>query len=379
MAKRLKIAISYNYNKGWIGGTYYIDNLVQALNTLDDAEKPILSIITGKKEYFDILKKVTSYPYLTYQISTGETSFFKKLVNTFLFRTINKRLFSRSIKNLDGVFPYYKSEQQDLAKTKVYWIADFQEHYLPHFFSEEEVIQRKEAQKAIANSTNVLLLSSQNACQHFKEIFPEHKVKIRVLPFAVTNKSKLNEVSQLIKKYNLPDRFFICCNQFWQHKNHMVILEALNYMKSNYNWNIPIVFTGNTGDYRNPGYYPSFLNYIEQNNLKTLTFSLGFVDRIDQLTLMNHALAIIQPSLFEGWSTVIEDAKSLNKMIIASSIDVHQEQLQHSNAKLFEHSDFKKLAYILKESLANDQKLFDVYNYSTKVGQFAKSFISIFK
>ena len=38
---------------------------------------------------------------------------------------------------------------------------------------------------------------------------------------------------------------------------------------------------------------------------------------MDQLRLMKESLGVIQPSLFEGWSTVIEDAKALNKKSIS--------------------------------------------------------------
>ncbi|MGN7986699.1 glycosyltransferase [Pedobacter sp. 22226] len=380
MVKRLKIGISYNYDEGWIGGTYYIDNLVRALDTLMDVEKPNIVVITAKKTYFDILKQATAYPYLTYQINTGESNLLKKVINTILFRTIGKRIFSRAIENLDGVFPYYKCEQQDQAKIRAYWIADFQEHYLPHFFSESDIFQRKSSQEAIAISNDVLVLSSQNARNHFEEIYPANRAKIYVLPFAVSKHGDLKPLNQLLKKYNLPERFFICCNQFWQHKNHMVILKALNYLNTSGQWNIPIVFTGNTADYRNPAYYLHFLKFIEENGLSHLTFSLGFVDRTDQLTLMKHAIAVIQPSLFEGWSTVIEDAKSFNKIVIASNIDVHKEQLQHTNALFFEVNDMVKLAdNIQKTSNQFQPRLFDQNNYANNVKQFAKSFIQIFK
>jgi glycosyltransferase involved in cell wall biosynthesis len=37
-------------------------------------------------------------------------------------------------------------------------------------------------------------------------------------------------------------------------------------------------------------------------------------------------VALINPSLFEGWSTTVEEAKSLGKRIILSNIRVHLEQ-----------------------------------------------------
>jgi len=41
---------------------------------------------------------------------------------------------------------------------------------------------------------------------------------------------------------------------------------------------------------------------------------------------MRRAAAILQPSRFEGWSTVVEDAKTLGKPILVSDLSVHREQ-----------------------------------------------------
>ena len=42
---------------------------------------------------------------------------------------------------------------------------------------------------------------------------------------------------------------------------------------------------------------------------------------------MKNSICVIQPSKFEGWSTVIEDAKTMQKLVLASNLDVHLEQL----------------------------------------------------
>ena len=41
---------------------------------------------------------------------------------------------------------------------------------------------------------------------------------------------------------------------------------------------------------------------------------------------MRKAMAVIQPSLFEGWSTVVEDARALGKPMILSDFPVQIEQ-----------------------------------------------------
>jgi len=41
---------------------------------------------------------------------------------------------------------------------------------------------------------------------------------------------------------------------------------------------------------------------------------------------MEGALAVINPSRFEGWSTTVEEARNLGKSVLLSDIDVHREQ-----------------------------------------------------
>lgn len=45
---------------------------------------------------------------------------------------------------------------------------------------------------------------------------------------------------------------------------------------------------------------------------------LGLVPRSDVIALMRYSISLINPSFFEGWSTTVEEAKSMGKQIILS-------------------------------------------------------------
>src|ERR1700709_641817 len=64
MVKRIRIILQYSYDENWIGGTYYIQNLILALNKIEDSLKPHLLIAVYKQEDFISLKALTNYPYL---------------------------------------------------------------------------------------------------------------------------------------------------------------------------------------------------------------------------------------------------------------------------------------------------------------------------
>jgi glycosyltransferase involved in cell wall biosynthesis len=109
---------------------------------------------------------------------------------------------------------------------------------------------------------------------------------------------------------------------------------------------------------------------VEYHLEKEIIF-LGFIDRTDQLVLMKNALAVIQPSLFEGWSTVVEDAKALNQTIIASDIAVHQEQLEDKGYYFSPH-DYPELALQIVAVLDHpEHKLKYEADYTENIKRFA--------
>lgn len=379
MIKRKRIGLSYSYNENWIGGTYYIENLISALNTLDEELKPHIVLIINKPSDYKAAKSNLSYPYMSFSLGTGETNFAARFANKITNRLFKRTLFNQTIKNLDAVFPYYKSKAQSLASNKIYWVADFQEHFSPEFFSADAIEGRKRNQMEIQGSSEHLILSSQNAAEHFKSLYPGHTVKVHVLPFAVTHPAYRNlAIGFLLKKFDLPDIYFLCPNQFWKHKNQLTVIKAVHRLKDN-GINITVAFTGNTADLRNPEYFTELNTYVQQNKLTANIRFLGFIKREEQLQLMNNAVAIIQPSLFEGWSTVVEDAKSMNKALIVSDIEVHREQLVDSSARFFVPLNVEDLAAKLELAISVHPllSLYENSDYQRNIKNFGSGFLRI--
>ena len=53
---------------------------------------------------------------------------------------------------------------------------------------------------------------------------------------------------------------------------------------------------------------------------------LGFVDHRHVYSLIRQSICVCNPSLFEGWSTPVEEAKSMGKSILLSKIFCSLEQ-----------------------------------------------------
>jgi glycosyltransferase involved in cell wall biosynthesis len=116
---------------------------------------------------------------------------------------------------------------------------------------------------------------------------------------------------------------------------------------------------------------------VKENKLESYVSFLGVIPRQDQLCMMRHAKAVLQPSRFEGWNTTIEDAKSMQLPVIASSIPVHKEQLENAGT-YFDPENDEDLANLLATySPPRNGQLYRDYN--TRVKKFAGDFLDIFK
>jgi len=90
---------------------------------------------------------------------------------------------------------------------------------------------------------------------------------------------------------------------------------------------------------------------------------------------MKNALAVIQPSLFEGWSSVVEDAKAMNQNLIVSALKVHKEQLGNQ-AYYFNPNDEKELIKQMILFIENEIKKPE-FNYSNQLRLFGEKFIKV--
>jgi len=92
---------------------------------------------------------------------------------------------------------------------------------------------------------------------------------------------------------------------------------------------------------------------------------------------MKHSQAVVQPTLFEGWSTVIEDAISLQVPVVASNLPVNIEQLGDDGVYFDPHNPSQ-----LAELLINypERNLNDVFyeEYFARVRNAAEDFIKVF-
>jgi glycosyltransferase involved in cell wall biosynthesis len=146
----------------------------------------------------------------------------------------------------------------------------------------------------------------------------------------------------------LPSKSAYLPNQFWAHKDHLTAFKALAQLRQR-GVDLPLVCTGLEEDRRNPEHFAQLMRYLSENGIDGAVRCLGLVPRNDQIEIFRHASVVIQPSLFEGWSTVVEDTKTVGRPIIATDLSVHREQLKgYDRAWHFRPSAAEELAALLE-------------------------------
>jgi len=232
------------------------------------------------------------------------------------------------------------------------WIPDFQYLHLPELFPHDTKEGTESLLRLVAGS-DALVLSSFAALSDFRKISPEPVgTSVVVLQFVsqpsvVSGERQTGGTDTILSKYGIHSRYFFMPNQFWKHKNHKVVFAAVKELKAR-GIDVVVVCSGNLRDYRIKGYdyVDSLMQFVTENTLADNIKILGQIDYPDVLQLMRESVSVINPSRFEGWSSTVEEARSMGQRIMLSSIPVHVEQ-NPENAQYFDPDDSLELAELM--------------------------------
>ena len=375
--KRLRLGILLYFSPKWMGGIVYIKNLIRILNFLDDDDKPEVVVFyrAGLRKYAEQV----DFPYMNL-IEWDFPPVYQGYIKSWILR---KNVFVESILknyNLDGLYPLQDYPLRAVTDTKIVsWYADLQHKYYPEFFTKRKIIERNVRIKFMLRNSQHLVVSSQAVADDFKRFFRlRDKMKIHVFHFAsVIEDFEGLDIGEVRKKYNVPEDYFMISNQFHKHKNHRVLLQSMALLKQD-GKEIHMAMTGRLPDASHSSYMKELHSIIADNNLKPHISLLGVIPRNEQLLLMKHSRAVIQPSLFEGWSTVIEDAISLQVPVIAANIAVNIEQLGSKGNYFDPHND-AELAEIISNFPDRNLGMIIYDDYYERMKKAATTFINIFR
>lgn len=352
----IKVAFTLIGGKSWTGGYNYLLNLVQVLSEhLSGQLQPIL--------------------FFGEDVQDEDLHPFQQIPNTFIVRSplMNQSRKRASLQkalllgrdagvrqlfdahDIDVVFENAQFFGWRFGLPSIAWIPDFQHRRMRHLFSRGNLLKREMGFQAQVQGGRFVMLSSEDAerdCHHF---YPSTRGRTRVVRFAVRPGpvQSLSHAQEIAAGHGLKSPFFFMPNQFWAHKNHLLVIEALRELKAR-GLDFTVAASGLQQDPRDPEHFPRVQARLQSTGLAANFRLLGLIPYAHLGALMRASDALINPSLFEGWSTTVEEAKSNGVPMILSDIPVHREQAG-STAAFFNPHDPKALADTLAGFSARTQ------------------------
>ena len=330
-------------DQGWLGGISYFRNLFRALeHSRSGLLKPVV-FIGGDAD----AQLFADYP----AVELVRSALVSRGSGRWWLRQLELRLAHRDHllcellrKREIGVLSHSGHLGPGADIPALGWIPDLQHLKLREFFTLAEIAARTKLFRAYCRYCPLVIVSSLAAAGDLRSAEVQCADKIRCLPFVadVPAPAELPPRAELERKYHLPGAYVLLPAQFWAHKNHIVVVEALTYLKGKGD-SILVLATGNPRDYRQPEHFAQLMTRVRSAGVEAEFRALGVIPHRDVMGLMLNAAAVVNPSLFEGWSTTVEEAKSLGKRVILSDIAVHREQAP-SRGLYFEPRDAEALA-----------------------------------
>lgn len=376
----IRVGFIGTISKEWMGGFNYFKNLLFAISTLTNKEiEPI--VFLGKKTDEDTKAMFRKH------VQVIEHPMFDSKSIPHIFMRISQKLFKTNYL-LDRLLQKHQIDilsHADLIKLTscktINWIPDFQHLHLPQMFSNLELEYRNRHFLNLAKHSDSIILSSLNALKDFNRFAPTYSKKAEVLQFVSQPDPKYFKLTakneeDLRRKFDISTPFFYLPNQFWKHKNHLIVFEAVSLLKKKGIY-ITVICTGHLHDHRHKDYLETLTNYLNMKKINNQIKLLGMVDYEDVFALIKFSEAVINPSLFEGWSSSVEECKSVGKTMILSDLDVHREQ--YPNALFFERHNVQSLINVL-ETYTTLDKLVDISDeLQIRTRQFAETYQNIVK
>lgn len=378
----MRVAFSLIESRVWTGGYQYLLNLFLVVTTYEhdrvtpvlfcgeDAEEsdlqPFLEMPGVEVVRSLVFNRKTKMPRLIWSLVYGAD-----LAALKVFRRYG----------IDVAFENAIFYGRNFPIPAIAWLPDFQHRHLRHQFSWFSYWKREVGFLAQVAAGRRIMLSSEDAAKDCMRFYPCSAGQVSTVRFAAPIPEVLIEQDPdaVRREYGLPEMFFYLPNQFWRHKNHSVVIDALGSLRQK-GVNAVVAASGNPSDPRHPGYLEELKARISRAGVQDGFRLLGMVPRRHVISLMRTCAALINPSCFEGWSSTVEESRALGVRMLLSDIAVHREQMG-ADAHYFATDDAAALAQamldVIRQSVPQGGGDGRNVGNEARVKRFAKDFADV--
>jgi glycosyltransferase involved in cell wall biosynthesis len=155
--------------------------------------------------------------------------------------------------------------------------------------------------------------------------------RVKVLPFIPACYLAVDvaesEQQRVRAAYRLPERYLFYPAQFWPHKNHARIVQALGLLKQGHCLEIPIVFCGShSGEVRERA-FEEMMSVAHEWGVAEQIRYLGYVPDEDMSAMYAGAAALVMPTFFGPTNIPVLEAWAFGCPVLTSDIRGIREQV----------------------------------------------------
>ncbi len=263
--------------------------------------------------------------------------------------------------NIRGVVPIHDLEHRNHPE-------------FPELSTKGQWQKREYIYKHIKKSAYKILVDSEIGKQDVVNHYGVEPERISIVPFLPPSYLKKNLPPEYLEsvraKYSLPKNFLYYPAQFWPHKNHYNLVQAVALLKKE-GLEIPLVLTG--GKQEMWGEYDRVMKFVKAEGIEHLVKFLGFVDGDEISALYTMAEALAMPTFIGPTNIPVYEAWFMECPVLYSDVRGPREQAGDA-ALLFDPYRPEDLAAKIKQIWKNDTLRRELSEKGTKrLGRYTRA------
>ncbi len=237
-------------------------------------------------------------------------------------------------------------------------------NFFPEYLNDNIFKSKDEIMKKSCNQAFKILVDTEESKNELINFYNCSERKISIQPFSpyLPNFKDLNQ-NTLVKDKKLLNlinqKFLLYPAQFWSHKNHKYLVEALSILKEKHNIKIKIIFCG-----KDKGNLEFVKKLVTEKNLDDEVYFVDFVSEEEMVLLYKKCLALVMPTYVARSTLPLYEAFYF-KVPVFYSKGILDKSLEKF-VVTFDLNDFASLATKLKEFVNNEINLSENINNANK-------------
>lgn len=307
----LKILKDYHTNEEFDFNYYTINNRVKEnYSGLNIKIKELKENLIQKAHRFCLTNYYlfSFFSKLGFHTSFLEKAFKKDKIELVYF--LSPSIVSLGLNNIPYIFTLWDLGHLDLV--------EFPEVSYNRQFELRELINQRSLKKAFK-----VIVDLEYGKSKVADKYQVDEKRIETLKFLPNIKTLQNQNDiDIKKKYNLKNDYIFYPAQFWPHKNHIYILEAIKILKENKKIEVDVVFSGS-----DKGNLQYILEKSEEYKIKDLIHYVGFVEEKEMPSLYKQSISLVMPTYLGPTNIPPLEAFFYKTPLCYSDLDSFREQV----------------------------------------------------